>query len=151
MTDKIYKIKDELCKELESMQGKGLTPTTVDYIHKLIVSIEKIMKTEVIEMELEEGHSERRGRRSSRDDGGYSERRGSNRDRGGSYDGGGSYGGYGAETSYIHHGGDSSNRGYSRDDGKKQMIDRLHRLMEEANGEYERTTLRECIAQVEQM
>lgn len=147
MTDKIYKLKDELCKELESMQGKGLTPTTVDYIHKLIVSIEKIMKTEVIEMELEEGHSERRGRRSGMDgDDRYSERRGRSRDRGGSYEGG-----YGAETSYIRHGGDSSNRGYSRDDGKKQMIDRLHRLMEEANGEYERTTLRECIAQVEQM
>lgn len=147
MTDKIYKLKDELCKELESMQGKGLTPTTVDYIHKLIVSIEKIMKTEVIEMELEEGHSERRGRRSSMDDDDrYSERRGRSRDRGGSYEGG-----YGAETSYIRHGGDSSNRGYSRDDGKKQMIDRLRRLMEEANGEYERTTLRECIAQVEQM
>lgn len=147
MTDKIYKLKDELCKELESMQGKGLTPTTVDYIHKLIVSIEKIMKTEVIEMELEEGRSERRGRRSSMDDDNrYSERHGRSEDRGGSYDGG-----YGAETSYIRHGGDSSNRGYSRDDGKKQMIDRLHRLMEEANGEYERTTLRECIAQVEQM
>lgn len=147
MTDKIYKLKDELCKELESMQGKGLTPTTVDYIHKLIVSIEKIMKTEVIEMELEEGRSERRGRRSSMDDDDrYSERRGRSRDRGGSYEGG-----YGAETSYIRHGGDSSNRSYSRDDGKKQMIDRLHRLMEEANGEYERTTLRECIAQVEQM
>ena len=147
MTDKIYKLKDELCKELESMQGKGLTPTTVDYIHKLIVSIEKIMKTEAIEMELEEGQSERRGRRSSMDDDDrYSERRGRSRDRGGSYEGG-----YGAETSYIRHGGDSSNRGYSRDDGKKQMIDRLRRLMEEASGEYERTTLRECIAQVEQM
>jgi hypothetical protein len=31
------------------------------------------------------------------------------------------------------------------------MIERLHRLMEDASGEHERTMIRECIAQVEQM
>lgn len=134
MTDKIYKLKDELCKELESMQGKGLTPTTVDYIHKLVVSIEKIMKTEVIEMELDEDHSERRGY--SRDGGYPAERRG-----GYIHDDGG--------ASYARHR-DSMGR-YSRDDGKKQMIDHLRRMMEEASGEYERTALRECIAKVENM
>ncbi len=145
MTDKIYKLKDELCKELESMQGKGLTPTTVDYIHKLVVSIEKIMKTEVIEMELDEGESERGSYRDGgrwHADGSYADGRGRSRnENGGTYDAGGS--------SYARRR-DSMGR-YSRDDGKKQMIERLHRLMEDASGEHERTMIRECIAQVEQM
>ena len=155
MTDKMHKLKDELCRELESMQGKNLSPTSVDYIHKLVVSIEKLMKTEVIEMELEEGESERRGY--SRD-GGYGREGGrwhaegsyadgsggggsSRNENGGSYDAGGSS--YGRRR-------DGMGR-FSRDDGKKQMIDRLHRIMEDASGEHERTVIRECIAQVENM
>ena len=160
MTDKMYKLKDELCRELESMQGKNLSPTSVDYIHKLVVSIEKLMKTEVIEMELEEGESERRGY--SRDgDGGRWHAEGSYRGgrsgNGASYDdgGGGSSrnengGSYDAGGSSYGRRRDGMGR-FSRDDGKKQMIDRLHRLMEDAQGEHERTVIRECIAQVENM
>lgn len=141
MTDKIYGLKDKLCTELEEMGEKELTPATVDYIHKLIISIEKIMKTEVIEMELEEGYSERRG--SYWHDGAVerAERRTARRSDG--FNRGG-----GLERERRER---RSERPQMRDGDKREMIDRLHRMMEDANGEYERVKIRECIASIENM
>ena len=146
MTDKMYKLKDELCRELESMQGKNLSPTSVDYIHKLVVSIEKLMKTEVIEMELEEGESERRGY--SRDgDGGRWHAEGSY--RGGRSGNGASYDDGGGGSSYSRRR-DRMGR-YSRDDGKEDFMEKLHEMMQDVHTPEERETLKKLIRRFEEI
>lgn len=141
MTDKIYMLKDKLCNELEEMSDKELTVASVDYIHKLIVSIEKIMKTEVIEAELEEERSERRS--SYWHDGAVNHAERRTAKRSGSVERGDRL-----ERDYRER---RSERPQNRESDKREMIDRLHRMMEEANGEYERVKIRECIASLENM
>jgi len=67
--------------------------------------------------------------------------------RGVSYARGGSRGGsYGRGGSYARGG---SNRGYSRDDGREEMIESLMEAMENATTEHERESIRRMIMQAE--
>ena len=130
MREDIRRLKDTLCDELSELSRKKLTTQSLDDVYKLVVSIEKIMKMEVLERgeDWEDNYS---GRMYSRD-GGY--------DRGGSYNGGGSS--YGREHYVRGH--------YSRDDGKREMVDRLERMMEDAPDEM-REVMRNCVTKLREM
>lgn len=95
-------------------------------------------------------YSERRGRgRNARRDS-----RGRYSSEGGSYEGGSSYDDYSEEGSYrggssYEQGGSSYARGgqgggYSRDDAKNHMLNKLGEMMEDANSK-DRETLKECM------
>jgi hypothetical protein len=102
------------------------------------------MKMEVLEMELDDGESRDGGM--WRAEGGYSGRRRYSRDVG-------SYGDdYGEEGSYTNRGGNRGRgREYSRDDGKRHMIEKMEDMMEEAKSPEEREELKKCIARLRDM
>lgn len=118
----IEKLKDKLCEELENVSRKNqMSATDLDSIHKLIVSIEKLMKIE----QMEEG-------------GEYSHR-GGNWDARGSYGNGsynnGSYGAYGSDSynddSYANRGMHYVRGHYSRAEGTSMVKDHIRKMMDE--------------------
>lgn len=152
MDEKLRRLKKNLCKELGEYAERGVTAGNINAIYQMAVAAEKIMKMEVLEMELDEGYSEDGGM--WRAEGGYSGRRGGGNSREGSYErGGGSYGGsYGEEGSYANRGGNRGrSRGYSRDDGKHHMIEKMEDMMEEAKSPEEREELKKCIERLRDM
>lgn len=148
----MHKLKEMLCEELDDYGEKGkLSPGDIDIIYKLASSIKNINKNEMYE---EDGHSERRGY--SRDgewmaqgeyghsyeDGSSGARRGMHYVRGhysrdgeggSSYRGGSSY-----------EGGSSSRRGYSRAEGKEEMLQVIDEMMSQAETEKQREALHRC-------
>ncbi len=156
MDEKLRRLKKNICKELGEYAERGVTAGNINAIYQMAVAAEKIMKMEVLEMELDEGYSEDGGM--WRAEGGYSGRRGGGRgggnSRDGSYErGGGSYGdSYGEEGSYARGGGNRGrSRGYSRDDGKHHMIEKMEDMMEEAKNPEEREELKKCIERLRDM
>lgn len=136
MREEIRRLKETLCDELANQAGRKLTSQNLDDIYKLIVSVEKIMKMEVLEEQSGEDWYSERGRYSR--DGRYGRGDGGEYNRGGSYD-----------NESLYRRGEHYVRGhYSRDDGKHHMIERLERMMNEASGE-EREALKKCIMQLE--
>lgn len=160
-------LKDLLCAELEEYAENGkrsgkMSKADIEVIDTVLNSVKNIYKIDKYEMEAEDGYSEDtdfmgEGRMygTSYDDGmhregGYSYARGrgryAKRDSMGRYsrDGGMSYarGGRGGNR-----GGNSSYRGggYSRDDGKEYMMERLGELMDEAEKPAEKEALRRCM------
>lgn len=142
-------IKEMLCKELEEIAEKGeLSAGALDTLHKITDTIKNIDKIEMLEGEG--GYSEDGGmmprRNYSRgpgydggssynyDDGDYSSaRRGQHYVRGHySRDGGSSYAG---DSSYARDGRGSNRGGYSRIDGKEDMMNRLREMMNNAENE----------------
>ena len=112
-------LKKMLCRELDEIAEKGeLTAGALDTAHKLTDTIKNIDKICM----LEEG-------------GEYSQRRGYSREGGNSYEGGAgnSYGGGYSQRHYVR--GHYSRRGYSRDDGREQMIGEMEELAAQADGE----------------
>lgn len=161
----IEKIKKMLCKELDEYATKNkLSMADIDVIHKLTDTVKNLDKIEMLEDES--GYSEARGGRgrggrssyamggsSYDDDMMYSERRGRGRNakrdsmgryssEGGSYEGGSSYDDYSEESSYR------GGRGYSRDDAKYHMMNKLGMMMEDADPK-EREALKECMRAIE--
>ena len=144
MDEKLRRLQKNLCKELAEYSERGVSAGNINAIYQMAVAAEKLMKMEVLEMELDDGESRDDGM--WRAEGGYSGRRGYNRT-------GGSYGDeYGEEGSYARGGGNRGRgRGYSRDDGKHHMIEKMEDMMEEAKSPEEREELKKCIARLRDM
>lgn len=142
-------LKDLLCAELEDYAEKGkksgkMSMGDLESIHKLTDTVKNILKIDMLEEES--GYSE---------DGAYM---GEGRIYGTSYDGydrGTSYargrgryakrdsmGRYSRDDGYMHRG---MRDGYSREDGKEYMMERLGELMEEAHKPAEKEALRRCM------
>lgn len=162
----IEKIKKLLCKELDEYAMKTkITGSDLEMIWKLTDTVKNLDKISMLE-ESEDGYSEARGGRGrgrSSYDGGmsyddemmYSERRGRGRyakrdsmgrysSEGGSYEGGSSYD-YSEESSYR---GGRGGRGYSRDDAKDHMMNKLGEMMTSADEE-QREILKDCMRKLE--
>ena len=157
----MHDLKDLLCAELEDYAEKGkksgkMSMGDLESIHKLTDTVKNILKIDMLEDESdysEDGHYMGEGRiyGTSYDDGmhrevGYSYARGrryAKRDSMGRYsrDGGMSYD---DDMSYAR-GGRMGNRGYSREDGKEYMMERLGELMDEAQKPSEKEALRRCM------
>lgn len=142
--EKLYELKEMLCKELEEYGQKGeLTAGSLEVIDKLAHAIKNICK--IIEAYEEEEYSNaggsyarggnRGGGRSSR---GYSR-------EGGSYARGGSYASYAQRRDSR---GRYSNEGYSRDEG---MIMELKELMKDVPDERTRQEFQSFISRMENM
>lgn len=155
----MHDLKDLLCAELEDYAEKGkksgkMSMGDLETVHKLTDTVKNILKIDMIEEES--GYSE---------DGAYM---GEGRIYGTSYDG------YDRGTSYARGRGryakrDSMGRysrddgmsyarggrmggmrgGYSRDEGKHYMMDRLGELMDEASTPTEREALKKCMQALE--
>ena len=143
----MHDLKDLLCAELEDYAEKGkksgkMSMGDLDSIHKLTDTVKNILKIDMLEGET--GYSE---------DGAYM---GEGRIYGTSYDG------YDRGTSYVRGRGRYAKRdnmgrysrddgymrrdvGYSRDDGKEYMMERLGELMDEAQKPTEKEALRRCM------
>lgn len=112
----IEKLKDRLCTELETVSRKGqISASDLDSMHKMIVSIEKLMKIE----EMEGGeYSERYSRARSRSYNSY----------GNSYDNDSYADNYGDDYSGRQH----WVRGhYSRAEGSSMVKDHIRKMMDE--------------------
>ena len=161
-------LKEMLCDELEKLTKKGeLSAGSLDAVHKLTDTIKNIDK--IMMMEEEEGYSERGGY--SMEGGGYSQARGGGRG-GYSGEGGGGYseagdwearGRFGGGNSYDDGGSSYAGRrrdsrgrysreggggGYSRADGKMEMIENLKEMMQEADGQMKHA-LKRAIEEIE--
>lgn len=168
----MHDLKDLLCAELEDYAEKGkksgkMSMGDLESIHKLTDTVKNILKIDMLEEESgysEDGHYMGEGRiYGTSYESGYSERGGSSYARGrgryarrdsmGRYsrDGGMSYD---DDMSYAR-GGRGGNRGgsrgysreggYSMDDGKQYMMERLGELMDEAEKPAEKEALRRCM------
>jgi hypothetical protein len=147
----IEKLKKMLCKELDEYAMKNkLTMADVEIVHKLTDTVKNLDKIEMLEGE-DEGYSEMRGRGgrySYDDDMMYSEARGrgryARRDSMGRYSsdmgGGSSY----DEDNYR------DGRGYSRDDAKDHMMNKLGEMMSSAD-EQQRKILKEAMRKIEEV
>ena len=149
-------LKDLLCAELEDYAEKGkksgkMSMGDLESIHKLTDTVKNILKIDMLEEESgysEDGHYMGEGRiyGTSYDDGmhrdgGYSYARGrryAKRD---------SMGRYSRDGGMMYRGG--MRGGYSRDDGKQYMMDRLGELMDEASTPTEREALKKCMQALE--
>ena len=148
----MHDLKDLLCAELEDYAEKGkksgkMSMGDLDSIHKLTDTVKNILKIDVLEDES--GYSE---------DGAYI---GEGRIYGTSYDGydrGTSYargrgryakrdsmGRYSRDDGYMRRDVRGMRDGYSRDDGKAYMIERLEDMMEDAEKPAEKEALRRCM------
>lgn len=145
MEEKLRRLKKNICKELEEYADRGISAGNINAIYQMAVAAEKIMKMEVLEMELEEGGYSQDGGM-WRAEGGYSGRRRYSRDES-SYDDGND-----GEGSYARRRGNRARgREYSRDDGKHHMIEKMEDMMEETKSPEEREMLKKCISQLENM
>lgn len=145
MDEKLRKLKRIICEELGEYAERGISAGNINAISQMAVAAEKIMKMEVLEMELEEGGYSQDGGM-WRAEGGYSGRRRYSRE-GGPY-----VEPYDDGDSYARRGGmRGRGREYSRDDGKHHIVERMEDMMEEAKSPEERETLKKCIAQLEKM
>lgn len=152
----MHKIKEKLMDELYEVEDKmkkagggKVSAGDLEYIHKLTDTIKNIDKIEMLEGD--EGYSEdtdfmgegrmygtsyARGRtRAKRDSmGRYSRDDGMRYEHGSSYARGGRMGG---------------RDGYSRDDAKEHMIEKLEDMMQDAHSSKEREAIKRCIMQIE--
>ena len=159
----IEKIKKMLCKELDEYAMKSkLTMSDLQPVHLMTDIIKNLDKIEMLEDDG--GYSEARGGMRGRsymhgssydDDMMYSERRGrgrnAKRDSMGRYssEDGSSYDDYSEESSYR--GGSSyarGGRGYSRDDAKDHMMNKLGEMMTSADEE-QREILKDAMRKIE--
>lgn len=144
MDEKLRRLQKNLCKELAEYSERGVSAGNINAIYQMAVAAEKLMKMEVLEMELDDGESRDGGM--WRAEGGYSGRRRY------SHDGGSYRDDYGDEGSYTNRGGNRGRvREYSRDDGKHHMIEKMEDMMEEAKSPEEREELKKCIARLRDM
>ena len=131
-------LRNTLCNELEEFASKGeLNTGDLDVIHKLTDTIKNTYKIEMYE------------------DGGYSRGGEWEADMRGAYGRGNSYANRGQHYVRGHYsrdveGGGHSQRGYSREGSREEMLDKLQMMYENARNEKEREALRRCIEQMNQ-
>lgn len=131
-------LRNTLCNELEEFANKGeLNTGDLDVIHKLTDAIKNTYKIEMYE------------------DGGYSRGGEWEADMRGSYNRGNSYANRGQHYVRGHYsrdgeGGGHSQRGYSREGGREEMLYKLQTMYENATNEKEREALRRCLEQMNQ-
>ncbi len=145
--EKLYRLRDMLCKELDEIADTGkLSQTNVQMADTLLHAVKNLDKVVMVE----EGGSSYDGSYESYgsyDDGGGSYRRGRSRTTGRyvSRDSGdmsrNSY-----EGSYR-----SSRGGYSRAEDKERMAADIRKMMKSAGGEGDRRVLQECLELVDSM
>lgn len=151
----IYELKEMLCKELEEYGAKGeLTAGSLEIVDKLAHAIKNLDK--IIEASEEEGdYSERggsyRGGSYARAEQGGGGMGGSRGGQGGSSNRGGSYArqGRGRNARRDSMGRYSSERGYSREDGKEQMIMQLEDLKQDAPNQQVMERIEDLISELE--
>ncbi len=172
----MHNLKDLLCAELEDYAEKGkksgkMSMGDLESIHKLTDTVKNILKIDTLTEELgysEDGHYMGEGRiYGTSYESGYSERGGSSYARGrgrnarrdsmGRYsrDGGMSYD---DDMSYAR-GGRGGNRGgsrgysreggYSMDDAKEMMVERIEDMMEMAETPAQKEALKRCMQALE--
>ena len=141
--DKLYDLKDKLCEELENLARKpDMGPGDLELIHKLTDTIKNIDK--ICMLEEEDGYSEA----ADRDDYG----------RGSSYANRGKHWVRGHYSNAGGRGGNNMRRdsrgrygrtgGYSRDDGRSEMMEHLEMAIESANDQ-DRETIQRFMRQLE--
>ena len=149
----MHDLKDLLCAELEDYAEKGkksgkMSMGDLESIHKLTDTVKNILKIDMLEEETgysEDGHYMGEGRIY-----GTSYARGrtrAKRDSMGRYSRDGSRYSYDDDMSYARSRGYRG--GYSRDEGKHYMMDRLGELMDEASTPTEREALKKCMQALE--
>ena len=158
--EKLYKIKEALTQALEESKTAktgDLQAGEIDAIHKLTDTIKNIDK--ICMLEEEGGYSQdggqggnSYGRGSSYANRGQHYVRGHYSREGGSYDGG-SYdsgnGGYSSRRGGSRSGrGSSRSGGYSRDDGRSEMMEHLEMALDSAN-EQDREDIKRFMRQLE--
>lgn len=134
--EKMQDLKKVICKELEQMAEKrDLSSTELDFVYKLIVAKEKLLRIEELEEDLgysNEGMSNRMSRRSRYSDESYDDYSGSR--RGSRYSGG-----------YSNEGRNSYSMANSRD----MVSERIRKMMdEESMSEHERRILQDAYEQI---
>lgn len=138
--DKLYDLKDKLCKELEEIGRKpDMGPGDLELIHKLTDTIKNIGKIEMLEEEG--GYSQEDGQ----DGGGYG-RGVSYANRGKRYVRG-HYSRDGGMDGYSSRRRDSRGR-YSRDDGRSVMMEHLEMALDSASDQ-DRETIKRFMRQME--
>ena len=143
----LEKLKEALCEELDKFGKSGdVTVSSLEKIHKLTDTIKNIDK--IMALEEEGGYSEAgdwmgEGRMYGTS---YARGRGRNakRDSMGRYSSDGGY----SEESGSYRGRSSYERGYSRDEAKGHMMNKLGEMMEDADPK-EREALKECMRAIE--
>lgn len=124
MDKEIMKLKDELMEELAEIGKKGVSGANLDAIYKMATAAEKICKME----QMDDGeYSEAGYRRYYRNDGRMGDMTRM------PYDG---------DSSYARRGRHYVRGHYSYDEGKHKMIEQMEELLEEADTEKERETIR---------
>jgi len=129
----IYDLKDMLCEELEQIMASGnVNLDTVDKLTHALKSVETIIAMK------EGGYSTSVMPRNSRYyDDGNSYRNGRN-------------GGISYNENYNNYRMNRRNSGYSRAEGKEEMIANLREMMEDSTGE-QKDALRHCMQQLQNM
>ena len=131
-------LRNTLCNELEEFASKGeLNTGDLDVIHKLTDTIKNTYKIEM----YEDGGDSRGGEWEA--------------DMRGAYGRGNSYANRGQHYVRGHYsrdgeGGGHSQRGYSREGSREEMLDKLQMMYENARNEKEREALRRCLEQMNQ-
>lgn len=153
LMDELYQIEDRMKKN----SGGTLSTQDIEKIQKLTDSVKNIDKIEMLEEGggySEENYYMGEGRLygTSYDDGmsyalGRGRGRNAKRDRMGRYssDDDMSY----DDNSYARGGRGMNNRGYSRDDAKDQLMRKAREMMNEAESEQERRTIRQFMQMLE--
>lgn len=134
----LYDLKEMLCKELEEIAGKGeMSAGDLETTHKLTDTIKNIDKILMLE-----------------EDGGYSRAGDWEADMRGTYGRESSYANRGRHYVRGHYSRDGSTirygdgRGYSRNDAKERMLERLNEVMNDAD-ENDREVIRRAMRQLE--
>ena len=158
--NELYEYEDKMKK----LNGGKLSVQDLDKIHKLTDTVKNICKIDALDGEegySEDGHymvegriygtsyARGRGRNAKRDSMGRYSSEGESYRGGSSYDDGMSYEG----SSYArggNRGGNMGGRGgYSREGAKEHMIEKMEKMMEEAESPKEREAIRQCIHKLE--
>lgn len=148
--DKLYELKEMLCKELEKYGKEDkLTAGSLEVVDKLSHSIKNLDK--IIENYEDEGYSNRggsyRGGSYEGNMGGGSYERGGRSNMGGSYRGGSYARGRGSNARRDSMGRYSS-EGYSRAD---DLMDSLYGLMDDAPNDRVRQEMQKFVTKIEEM
>ena len=146
--DGLYELKEMLCKELEEYGAKGeLTAGSLEIVDKLAHAIKNLDKIIEKEGEYSERGSSYRGGSYAREQGGGNRggQDGRSPNRGGSY----ARQGRGMNARRDSMGRYSREEGYSRDEGREEMVMQLEDLMQDAPNQRIRSRIEQLIGEIE--